>query len=194
MTRIVAVLGILLSGCAVVTTYPYKPIATDGVVKRERCSTHYSYRSQIDEGIVLTIDTANSNYNYMFVSIGVEIAGANSFRLLDNKIRLQSGDDNSFEYGEVTFYTAVSSIKGRAIPRQKLELLTGTATTDEERQIANAFGHVPYKAYVRFGRYFPKRFTLHLPEIQTTRKMIVFPPLSYEMQTEQSVSGVLCGL
>jgi len=194
MNRLIASMFVFVSGCAVVTSYPYKPVSSDGVVKSERCSAHYSYRTQIDDGIVVTVNTADANYNYMFVNIGVVITGANSLRLLENSVRIESADDGSVQYGEVQFFSAVVSIRNHPIERRQTALLTGTGNTDDEKQIASALGHMPFVANVKFGKFFPKRFTLHLPTMQTSKKIVTVPPLSFEMQEEKSVSGVLCGL
>jgi len=194
MNRLIVSIFLLVSGCAVVTSHPYKPISTDGVVKSERCSVRYSYRTQIDDGIALTVDTADASYNYMFVNIGVVITGPNSLRLLEKSVRIESTDDGSVQYGEVQFFPAVVSIRDRPIERQQTVLLTGTGSTDDEKQIVSALGHMPFVANVKFGKFFPKRFTLYLPTMQTPRKTVTVPPLSFEMQEEKSVSGVLCGL
>lgn len=194
MNRLIASMFVLVSGCAVVTSYPYKPISTDGVVKSERCSTHYSYRTQIDDGIELTVNTADANYTDMFVNIDVSITGANTLRLLENSVRIESADDGSVQYGEVQFFSAVVSIRNRPIEKRQAALLTGTGNTDDEKQIASVLGHMPFVANVKFGKFFPRRFTLYLPAMQTSWKTVTVPPLSFEMQEEKSVSGVLCGL
>lgn len=190
MTRLSLLLPLFIAGCVVVTSSTYKPIATEGVVRSERCSAHYSYRTQIDEGITLTIDTAHGDYNFMFVSIGIKVSKANSLRFLDAKLKLVSGDNGSVEYGDVKFFP---SFQSRSTPMQHT-VLTGIGSTDEEKQVASSLGYMPFVANVNFGKFFPKRFTMYLPNMQTSKSVIAVPPITFEMQAEKSVTGVLCGL
>lgn len=96
----------------------------------------------------------------MTVYIQVVDKELKSLHFLDERFKIESGDDGSIGYGEV-----------------KLRPATGVLVAD-----------------VEFGKFFPKKFTLYLPEIQTSKKVIAVAPITFEMQTEKSVHGILCGL
>lgn len=161
MTRLLTIFFLLLvSGCAVVTSYPYKPVSSDSVVKLERCSVFYKYVAQIDEGVTLDIRTSRADEPRMTAYIQVVDKELKSLHFLDKRFKIESGDDGSIGYGEV-----------------KLRPATGVLVAD-----------------VEFGKFFPKKFTLYLPEIQTSKKVIAVAPITFEMQTEKSAHGILCGL
>lgn len=161
MTRILTTfLLLLISGCAVVTSHPYKPLSSDGAVKFERCSVFYSYVVQIDEGVMLEVRTSRAGDPSMKAYIQVVDNELKPLRFMDKKVKIESGDDGSIEYGEVRLIPATNALM----------------------------------ADVEFGKFFPKSFRIYLPDIQTSKKVIAVAPIAFQMETEKSTHGILCGL
>lgn len=92
---------LLVSGCAIITSYPYKPVSSNNVVEVGRCIVSYKYVAQIDEGVTLNVRTSHANDSRMIVYIEVRDKELKPLRFLDEKFKIESGDDGSIEYGEV---------------------------------------------------------------------------------------------